>query len=166
VDHGSVDTVARLYCEMFSTNTSRGNETADQLARCGCALGFIGPELALGSVGRISGIRSFACWGTSIGGAGQILVIPKYRLVNLTRDHVGVPRLGFYPSIGSNPVLSRDFLPGHNTLRRHLHLTGLTDNPLCRKCGADDETSAHIVCRCGALTSLRHTHFVSFFLEL
>jgi hypothetical protein len=32
-------------------------------------------------------------------------------------------------------------LTGHNTLRRHLHLTGLSDRPLCR-CGAEDETSA------------------------
>jgi hypothetical protein len=28
----------------------RGNETADVLARCGSALGFIGPELALGGL--------------------------------------------------------------------------------------------------------------------
>jgi hypothetical protein len=33
-------------------------------------------------------------------------------------------------------------LTGHNTLRRHLHLTGLSDRPLCRRCGAEDETSA------------------------
>ena len=42
-------------------------------------------------------------------------------------------------------------LTGHNTLRRHLHLTGLSDSPLCRRCGAEDETSAHIVCECEAL---------------
>ena len=31
-------------------------------------------------------------------------------------------------------------LTGHNTLRRHLHLTGLSDSPLCRRCGAEDES--------------------------
>jgi hypothetical protein len=56
-------------------------------------------------------------------------------------------------------------LTGHNTLRRHLHLMGLTDSPLCRKCGAEDETSAHILCRCEALTSLRHACLGCFFLE-
>jgi hypothetical protein len=25
-------------------------------------------------------------------------------------------------------------LTGHNTLRRHLHLMGLSDSPLCRRC--------------------------------
>jgi hypothetical protein len=35
-------------------------------------------------------------------------------------------------------------LTGHNTLRRHLHLKGLRHSSLCRKCGAEDETSAHI----------------------
>ena len=42
-------------------------------------------------------------------------------------------------------------LTGHNTLRRHLHIMGLNDNPTCRKCGTEEETSAHIVCECEAL---------------
>ena len=53
-------------------------------------------------------------------------------------------------------------LTGHNTLRRHLHLIGLSDNPLCRRCGAEDETSAHILCECEALASLRHAYLGSF----
>jgi hypothetical protein len=32
---------------------------------------------------------------------------------------------------------------------------GLIDSPLCRKCGAEDETSAHILCRCEALAFIR-----------
>ena len=55
-------------------------------------------------------------------------------------------------------------LTGHNTLRRHLHLTGLSDSPLCRY-GAQEETSAHILCECEALALLRHVYLVSFFLE-
>jgi len=39
---------------------------------------------------------------------------------------------------------------GHNTLRRHLHLMGLTTSPLCRKCGTEEETSAHTLCECEA----------------
>jgi predicted amidophosphoribosyltransferase len=56
-------------------------------------------------------------------------------------------------------------LTGHNTLNRHLHLMGLRENPLCRKCGAEDETSAHLLCRCEALASSRHTYLGVFFLE-
>ena len=42
---------------------------------------------------------------------------------------------------------------------------GLSDSPLCRRCGAEDETSAHILCESEALASLRHTYLGSFFLE-
>jgi len=56
-------------------------------------------------------------------------------------------------------------LPGHNTLRRHLHIMGLHSNPICR-CGTDEETSVHILCECQALASLRHTYLGSFFLDL
>jgi hypothetical protein len=55
-------------------------------------------------------------------------------------------------------------LTGHNILRRHLHLAALLDSPLCR-CGAEEETSAHILCECEALASLRHAYLCSFFLE-
>jgi hypothetical protein len=53
-------------------------------------------------------------------------------------------------------------LTGHNTLRRHLYLLGLLDSALCRKCGVVEETSAHILCKCEALASLRHAHLGSY----
>jgi len=56
-------------------------------------------------------------------------------------------------------------LTGHNTQRRHLYLLGLHDSPLCRKCGVREETSAHILCECEGLASLRHAYLGSFFLE-
>jgi hypothetical protein len=42
---------------------------------------------------------------------------------------------------------------------------GLGDNPICRKCGTDEETSAHILCKCEALASLRYAHLGSFLLD-
>jgi hypothetical protein len=42
---------------------------------------------------------------------------------------------------------------------------GLSDSPLCRRCGAEDETSAQILCECEALASLRHVHLGPFFLD-
>jgi len=42
---------------------------------------------------------------------------------------------------------------------------GLSDSPLCRRCGAEDETSSHILCECEALASLRHVYLGPFFLE-
>jgi hypothetical protein len=46
-----------------------------------------------------------------------------------------------------------------------IHLLGLHDSPLCRKCGVREETSAHILCECEALAPLRHAYLGSFFLE-
>jgi len=56
-------------------------------------------------------------------------------------------------------------LTGHNTLRRHLYIMGLSNNPTYRKCGTEEETSVHILCECEALASLRHAYLGSFFLD-
>jgi hypothetical protein len=56
-------------------------------------------------------------------------------------------------------------LTRHNTLRRHLHVMGLSDNPTCRKCGTEGETSVRILCECEALASIGHIHLGSFFLD-
>jgi len=57
------------------------------------------------------------------------------------------------------------FLTGHNTLRQYLYVMGLSDNPICRKCGTEKETSVHVLCACEALVSLRHSYLGSFFLD-
>jgi len=57
-------------------------------------------------------------------------------------------------------------LNGHNTLRRHLHMLGLMDSALCRKCGVEEDTSGNIICKREAFASFRNVHLGSFFLEL
>jgi len=42
---------------------------------------------------------------------------------------------------------------------------GLSNNPICMKCGTEEETSVHIFCECEALDSFRHTYLGSFFLD-
>jgi len=54
---------------------------------------------------------------------------------------------------------------GHNTLRRHLYIMLLNNNPFRRKCGSEEETSVHILCECEALASLRHIYLGFFFLD-
>ena len=56
-------------------------------------------------------------------------------------------------------------LTGHNTLRRPLHIMELCNDPICRKCGTEEETSVHILCECEALASLRHVYLGFFFLD-
>jgi hypothetical protein len=62
-------------------------------------------------------------------------------------------------------MLVTGHLTGYNTLITHLHLTGLTNSTLCRGCGAEEETSVHILHECEALPSLRHAYLSSFFLD-
>ena len=56
-------------------------------------------------------------------------------------------------------------LTGHNTLRRHLYVMGLSSDPTRRKYGTEEETSVHILCEYEALASLRHANLGSFFLD-
>jgi len=56
-------------------------------------------------------------------------------------------------------------LTGHNNLRRHLHVMGLSNKPSRRKCGSEEETSVHILCECEALASLRPAHLSTFFVD-
>jgi hypothetical protein len=53
-------------------------------------------------------------------------------------------------------------LTGHNTLKRHLYVMGLSNNPICWKCGIEEETSVHVLCACEAVASLRHSYLGSF----
>ena len=110
--------------------------------------------------------------------SGQQLVTPSiyYRLqVSLgdtqrqARKLISAPSLGTKTKVMSfNRTQSRavfGLLTSHNTLRRYLYLLGLLDSPLSRRCGVTEETSAHILCECEALASLRHAYLGSFFLE-
>jgi len=143
----------------------RGNEIADGLARGGSALRFLGPEPALG-VSRRDLQKRLGRWLVNQHGAQWRGLGDTQRQV---REFISgpslAPRAKFFTF---NRIQSRavtGLLTGHNTLRRHLHLLGLLDSPLCRKCGVRQETSAHILCECETLASLRHVYLDSFFLE-
>ena len=134
----------------------RGNEIADGLARGGSALRFLGPEPVLG-VSRRDLQKKLCHWLVSQHraqwqGLGNIQ--------RQARELIPGPSLGtrarFLTFNRTQARAVTGLLTGHNTLRRHLNLLGLLDSPLCRKCGMKEETSAHILCECEALASLRH----------
>jgi len=47
-------------------------------------------------------------------------------------------------------------------MKRYFYLMGLRESPLRRRCGAQKETSAHALCTCEALVTLRHHYLGSF----
>jgi hypothetical protein len=143
----------------------RGNETADGLARNGSASDFVGPVSALevsqqdlwSRIKRWLGNQHQRRWwnlGDSQRQARELISRPSQGT-----------RIRLLPLSRAQSRVVTGLLTWHKTLPRHLHLMGLTDSPLCRKCGAEDETSAHILCRCEALASIRQAHLGSFFLE-
>ena len=137
----------------------RGNEIADKLARSGSGQQFIGPEPFSGvSRQNIRGKmkrwmeKHLALWRGPVGTqrqAGPILARGA-RLLSFIRTR-------------SRAVIG--LLTGHNTLRRRLHVMGLRNNPACRKCGTEEETSVHILGECEALASLGYVYLDSFFLD-
>ena len=142
----------------------RGNEIADELARGGSFLEFLGHQPALG-VSRRDIRRRISRWINN-------QQWERWRGLGDTqrqaRELISGPCLSAsarflsFKRIQSRAVIG--LLTGHNTLRKHLHLLGLLGNPLCRRCGAEEETSGHILCECEALASLRHAYLGSFFL--
>jgi len=42
---------------------------------------------------------------------------------------------------------------------------GIGNDPRCRKCGTEEETSVHILCKCEAFASHRYIYLDSFFLD-
>jgi len=125
---------------------------------------FVGPELFLGvSRQNIRGIVKR--WLEN-----QHLVL--CRVPRSTQEKAGEMISGPNLATGArllsfNRIQSRAFiclLTGHNTLRRHLYVMRLSNNPIVRKCGTEEETSVHVLCECQALASLRHAYLGCFFL--
>jgi hypothetical protein len=143
----------------------RGNEIADGIAREGSVTGLLGPELALG-VSRCDIRRKLRCWLIS---QHQAIWRNLDNTLREVRELISGPCLGTRNrllSFNRNQIrVVTGLLTGHNTLRRHLHLMGVLDSPLCRKCGTKEETLAHILCECEALAVLRNRYLGSFFLE-
>jgi hypothetical protein len=142
-----------------------GNEIADGLARGGSASRFVGPEQALG-VSWQDIRRRISCWLVNQHWGWWRSLGSTQRLA---RELISGPCLGtkarFLSFNGTQSTVVTGLLTGHSTLRRYLYLMGLSDSPLCWRCGAEDETLAHILCEHEVLASIRHAHLGSFFLE-
>jgi hypothetical protein len=110
----------------YSPLLSKGNETADKLARCGSALGFMGSEPALEVFRQDRRYRNSRWLGKQHWRSWQNLGNTQRQ----ARELISGPCLGTKTRLLSfNRIQSRavtGLLTGHNTLRRHLHLMGLT----------------------------------------
>jgi hypothetical protein len=143
----------------------QGNEIADRLARVGSVQRFVGPDSFFG-VSRQNIRRKIKCWMEN-----QHLVL--WRGPCSTQRQVGElisePDLAIRAQLLSfNRTQSRVvivLLTGYNTLRRHLYIMGLSNNPLVGNVVLRRKPQYYILCECEGLASLRHTYMGSFFLD-
>ena len=81
----------------------------------------------------------------------RVLIVTEKQVRELISGPCLSAKARFLSFNGTQARAVTGLLTGHNNLRGHLHLMGLSDSPLYRMCGAEDETSAHILCECEAL---------------
>jgi len=140
----------------------RRNEIADKLARDGSVQRFVGPEPSLG-VSRQNIRRKIKRW---MDNQRLVMWLDPCSTQRQARELISGPdlatraRLLSFSRTQTRVVIGR--LTGHNTLRGHLYIMGLSHNHTCRMCGTEEETSVHILCECEALASLRHSYLGSF----
>ena len=132
---------------------------------CGWAQRFVGPELVVGA-SRQNVRRKMKSW---IENKHLALWRGPCSTHRQARELISGPELAMGARLLSfNRTQTRvvtGLLTGHNTLRRHLVVMGLCNDPMCRKYGTEEETSVHILCECEALAPLRHAYMGSFFLD-
>jgi hypothetical protein len=139
--------------------------SGSELARGGSVLRFLGPEPALGVLRRDIR-RKISLWLVNQHSARwQGLGETQRQARELISGRCLGAKARFLSFNRTQSRVVSGVLTGRNTQRRHLHLLGLLDSPLCRRCGVKEETSAHILCECEALVSFRHAYLGSFFLE-
>jgi hypothetical protein len=128
-------------------------------------LGFVGPESALGASRQDirRRIRSWLVnqhwgWWWGLGNTQR-----QARELNSGPCLGAKARFLYFNKTQSRAVIG--LLTGHNTLRTYLYLMRLSDSHCIGGVEAEDETVAHILCKCEALASYRHVYLGSFFLE-
>ena len=132
----------------------QGNEIVEKLARDGSVQWFVGPEPFLG-VFRQNVRRKMKPWMEN---KHLVLLRGSYNTQRQAWELISgcdlatSAQLLLFNRTQSRAVIG--LLTGRNTLRRHLYLMGLSNNPICRKCGTEEETSVHILCECEVLESL------------
>jgi ribonuclease HI len=140
-----------------------GNERADAQARRGSLGKPIGPQPTLGipkacvKQGITKWMRSehTRLWESVQGCRQAKLVLDKPKastakvMSNLSRK---------------DARLACGLVTGHWHVNEHLFRMGLSQTPICRGCGVDNESIFHIVANCPALNRLRQTHMGQAFL--
>lgn len=130
-----------------------GNEEADRLAKLGTeeepVRQMVGIPFAIGKSFIQSRLKRqhLHLWQTreECRQAKLLMIAPT---PNRTKELLTLGRARLRLGIG--------LLTGHNALRSHMHKLGLAEQRECRLCGAEEESSVHILCHCPVLAIKRY----------
>ncbi|KAJ8912877.1 hypothetical protein NQ315_014488 [Exocentrus adspersus] len=135
-----------------------GNERADQLARLGSGEPPQGPEPIIGILrGSINGALSR--WAYRRLGMSWRMNTGCRQAHNFL-DRPDMSKTVWLLNLGRRALNQMvGILTGHCRLRRHLHLMGIEESPLCPECGEGEDTPIHLLGHCIAFGRLRHKVF-------
>ncbi|XP_043266527.1 uncharacterized protein [Venturia canescens] len=139
-----------------------GNEVADGLTKRGTetlsAHQVVGVPFATGKNIIQTGLtrQHLHLWKTRTG-CRQAKLWMKEPNIGRTKELLGLGRERLRMDIA--------LLTGHIGLRSHLHTMGLAEHRECRLCGEEEESSAHILCRCPTLAIYRYKTWGRMFVE-
>ena len=140
-----------------------GNEVADRLAKRGSKLKFTGPEpvIPISNKYRKTMIKEWskkihqAEWTKRTDCRQTKMMIPKAnntvwrQIKNFTRQKMRK---------------ITQILTGHSTLKRHLNIMQIEEDPTCEQCEEEQETVEHFLCHCPAFARIRQEtlgkHFI------
>lgn len=138
-----------------------GNEEADALAREGSLNKLIGPEPGIKVPPSVLK-QNITSWKDTA-------FRKHWNSVNYGRQAkncitISRKKATFFLSLNRKNIKRlTEILTGHCKLNYHLCKMNISDNPLCDKCG-DEETAAHLLCKCPAYITARAKHLGAFIL--
>lgn len=135
-----------------------GNERADELARSGAAIEFVGPEPAL-PISPCLVRRRISSWAES---AHKViwdnLDTCRQTKLYLKEPSIKVSKYLLDHSKQNCSILVRA-LTGHCKLNYHMATVRLAESFSCDSCNAEYETPYHLICSCSAFAQLRFRIF-------
>jgi len=136
-----------------------GNECADELAKRGSSMPFLGPEPSCG-ISKTTASHTINQWSRDLhhqqwqGYSGQAL--GKRLLADTSPSFTS-----WLMRLGKGQVKQLiAMITGHGHFRKHLHTIGLrNESQLCRLCNQSEETAKHIILDCERLGARRRALF-------
>jgi ribonuclease HI len=128
----------------------QGNENADELARKGSEMDFVGPGPALPlTLSRVKTTIASAAHKKHVQYWKNLLTCQHSKL--FLEEPLGVASKKTFNMNKRQLRILVGTVTGHFSCNYHLHKFGLRQSTLCDRCQSDEDTMYHLVCLCPSL---------------